>query len=176
LPDEPPRGVGRDKLVGELAALGYPGYGHLRAGPRVNPALTVLKALSEDNLDARVTEALPWVLVRYPELDWEWLLMQAKLRNVQNRLGFLVGMARELAERRADLYTAAAQLAEVERELDRSRLAADTTLGREAMPQTEREWLRKNRPAAAARWNVLTSLTADELPYAAHSFRALATR
>jgi len=167
VPLEPPKGrTKRDKLARQLAALGYPGYSHLRPGPPVNPALVVLEALSEDNLDARVTEALPWVLVQYPELEWKWLVSHAKLRNLQNRLGFLVAVAGDLAEDHPDRSAAAARLKEVERELERARLAAETTLGREAMPAAERAWLRENRPPQAKRWNVLASLTAEQLPYA----------
>ncbi len=33
------------------------------------------------------------------------------------------------------------------------------------MPLAERNWLRQNRTPQAAHWNVLTSLTADGLPY-----------
>ena len=47
-----------------------------------------------------------------------------------------------------------------------SKLAAETTLGRDSMPEAEKEWLRKNRPPQAKCWNVLSSLTAAELPYA----------
>lgn len=167
VPQQPPKGgADRGKLARRLAALGYPGYSHLRPSPRVNPALVALEALSEDNLDARVTEALPWVLMQYPELDWDWLVSHAKLRNLQNRLGFLVGVARDLAEGRPDRSAAAARLAEVERELDRARLAAETTLSREAMPPAERAWLRVHRPPQARRWNVLASLTPQQLPYA----------
>ena len=167
VPPEPPKGrTKRDTLARQLAALGYPGYSHLRPSPPVNPALVVLEALSEDNLDARVTEALPWVLVQYPTLNWDWLVSHAKLRNLQNRLGFLVGVAGDLAEGRPDRSAAAARLEEVERELERARLAAETTLSREAMPPAEREWLRANRPLQARRWNILASLTPQQLPYA----------
>jgi hypothetical protein len=34
------------------------------------------------------------------------------------------------------------------------------------MPAAERLWLRQNRSELAAHWNVLTSLTADHVPYA----------
>jgi hypothetical protein len=60
-----------------------------------------------------------------------------------------------------------AQVSEVERDLERSRLAAETTLGRESMPPAERAWRRANRPANGERWNVLTSLRPQDLPYAA---------
>jgi DNA-binding XRE family transcriptional regulator len=165
LPAEPPRaGAERDRLARQLAALGYPGYSHLRSGATVNPAVVLLEAVSEDNVDARVTEALPWVLMRYPDLEWDWLLAHAKLRNVQNRLGFLVEVAGQLAENRAK--PSASRLKEAERELERARLAAETTLGREAMPAAERNWLRRNRSPEAARWNVLTTLSHKQLPYA----------
>jgi transcriptional regulator with XRE-family HTH domain len=169
VPSEPPMaGMHRDRLVRQLGTLGYPGYSHLRSGPAVNPAVVLLEAVSEDDLDARVTEALPWVLMRYPELDWDWLLMHAKLRNVQNRLGFLVEVAGELAENRAE-ELGAKRLKEAEQELERARLAAETTLGREAMPAGERDWLRQHRSPEAARWNVLTRLSADQLSYAQKS-------
>ena len=168
VPSEPPRApAGVDRLARQLATLGYPGYSHLRLSPPVNPARLVLDAVSQDNLDARVAEALPWVLLQYADLDWGWLVSNTKLRNLQNRLGFLVGLAAELAERRAQRSAGEARLKEVENDLERARLAAETTLGREAMPPAERAWLRANRPPRARHWNVLTTLTAGQLIYAA---------
>jgi transcriptional regulator with XRE-family HTH domain len=162
---EPPRlGDVQRKLPHQLAALGYPGFSHLRKSPPTNPALVALEAVSGDNLDGRVAEAMPWVLERYPELDWKGLMTYAKVRNVQNRLGFFVTLARELAERGSNAE-ASAKLKEAEEELELSRLAAETTLGRDSMPEAEKRWLRKNRPPQAKRWNVLSSLTAAELPY-----------
>ena len=151
-----------DKLVRELSALGYPGYAHVRSRSLANPASVVLEAVSQDDVDARVTLALPWVLAQFPELDWEWLVNNAKLRNAQNRLGFVVSLAREVAERRQD-RAAAERLANAERELELARLVAETTLGRESISQSERNWLRANRSPQAERWNVLTTLTADQL-------------
>jgi hypothetical protein len=156
-----------ERLPRQLAALSYPGYAHLRPSPPVNPALLVLEALSRNDLDARVAEALPWVLLRYPELDWSWLVSRVKLENLQNRLGFLVSVARELAEKKPEWSGPAPRLRQVERDLERARLAAETTLGRDSMPEAEKAWLRANRAAEAARWNVLSSMTAQELPYAA---------
>jgi hypothetical protein len=156
-----------DRLARQLAALGYPGYSHLRPSPPVNPARLVLDAVSHDNLDARVTEALPWVLRQYTDLDWDWLVSNTKLRNLQNRLGFLVGLAAELAERRTERSAAGARLREVELQFERARLVAETTLGREAMPPAERAWLRANRSPGARHWNLLTSLTAEQLLHSA---------
>jgi transcriptional regulator with XRE-family HTH domain len=165
-PPEPPETRdASERLPRQLAALGYPGYSHLRKSPLANPAVVVLEALSEESLDGRVTEALPWVLEQYPELDWKWLVANAKLRNVQNRLGFLVTVALKLAERRLN-KPAVEKLNRVEDELESARLAAETTLGREAMPPAEREWLREHRSPEARHWNVLAGLKLQELPYA----------
>jgi DNA-binding XRE family transcriptional regulator len=168
VPDEPwPKSPDNDWFVGSLAGLEYPGYGHVRRSHHVNPAHTVLVALSQDNLDARVTAALPWVFLKYRDLDWPWILMHAKLRNLQNRLGFLVSLAREVAEGHPEWTEASSRLAAVEGELELARLAAETTLCRERMPEAERKWLRRQRPAQARHWNVLTSLATEHLFYGA---------
>ena len=163
---EPPRlrDVQR-KLPHQLAALGYPGYSHLRKSPPPNPTLVALEAVTDGTLDGRVAEAMPWVIERHPKLDWKGLVTYAKVRNAQNRLGFFVTLARELAETRSNFETSA-RLKDVEKELELSKLAAETTLGRDSMPAAEKEWLRKNRPPQAERWNVLSTLTAAGLPYA----------
>jgi transcriptional regulator with XRE-family HTH domain len=167
VPETLPDRTDSERLARELAALGYPGYAHLTPRQSVNPALVVFEALSGNNVDARVTEALPWVLLRYPDLDWDWLVEKVKLRNLQNKLGFLVGVAQDLAKRREGSSTMVAQLAKALGELEQARLVAETTLGREAMPSAERKWLRKNRTLQATHWNVLSTLSADRLPYAA---------
>ena len=60
----------------------------------------LVRTLSAKNVEARLVEALPWLLVSYPHLDWSWLVSAAKQNDVQNRLGFVVTVARELAEKR----------------------------------------------------------------------------
>ena len=85
------------RLTRQLSGLGYPGFVHLRA-EQTNPAALVLQSLVQRDLEVRLTEALPWVLGTYPDLNWPWLLDQAKLNDVQKRLGFLVGMTKELGE------------------------------------------------------------------------------
>ena len=91
---------------------------------------------------------------------------RAKLHDVQNRLGFVLTLARELAERAGDSATTHA-LKGVEAQLERARLAREDTLGRDDMTTAERTWLQDRRSPAAAHWNLLTDLTADRLPYAA---------
>lgn len=155
------------KLARQLAGLGYAAFEHLRSGPRANPAAVVLEALLQADLDVRVSEALPWVLLNYPQLDWQWLVDHAKRHDVQNRLGFVVAVARAVAARHPGFRGAEHWLAAAEQQLERSRLAREDTLGRESMPSAERRWLVKNRSPAARHWNMLTSLTDDQLSYAA---------
>src|SRR5260221_58541 len=109
-------------LAEGLAALGYPGFAHFKRRRRHNPAQLLFAALRMNDLEARLSEALPWVVWRYPDLDWDWLVTRAKLHDLQNRLGFVVGLAREVAERKAQAATVAA-LTAVERRLEPSRLA-----------------------------------------------------
>src|SRR6185312_9955059 len=148
-----------DDLQNRLASLGYPGFEHLRARPTSNPAEVVLGAVVQRDLDPRLVEALPWVLKTYPDLNWEWLRDRVKLQNAQNRLGYLVHLSAELAG-------ASPQLAHWENELEEARLASEGTLCRDSMREPERKWLRTNRSAAAAHWNLLTGITTEQLPYA----------
>lgn len=101
------------------------------------------------------------MLLKYPNLDWPWLLREAKADDLQNRLGFLLGVARELAELRGDSRTAET-LASQERALEGSRLQRDDAF-RASMTDIERRWLQTHRPAQAAHWNVLSTMTAGEL-------------
>lgn len=155
--------AGVEKLVRQLAALGYPGYAHVRPRYLANPAEVVLDAVTANDTDARVTRAVPWVLSRYPDLNRKWLVDQAKLQNAQNRLGFLVSLARELTEDDVFDPTASAKLREMESQLESAKLAAESTLGRRSLSDRERDWMRENRPEAAKRWNVLSTLTAEQV-------------
>lgn len=153
------------RMSRRLSSLGYPGFEHLR-GQKANPATVVLEALLQDDLEVRLMEALPWVLLNYPDLDWIWLVRHAKLHDVQNRLGFLVALALELAANRDGLEHARAQLSSIDEQLERARLAREDTLCRESMPAAERSWLKKHRSSLARHWNLLTGLTTRQLSYA----------
>lgn len=151
------------ELTAQLAGFAYPGFTYLQKPTQpINPAAAVAGALVHSDLDPRLVEALPWVLSAFPELDWHWLNAQCRLTNQQNRLGYLVLLARDLAQLRVppELVNALSQL-------EASRLAQESTLCRESMPAAERTWVRQHRPAAAAHWNLLTTLTADQLTHAA---------
>jgi len=144
-----------------LATLGYPGFLYRRRRQNLNPAELLLRTLKGANLDARVVEALVWVALTYASLDWDWLVRQAKLDDLQNRLGFLVTLARQLAEQRGNA-DASARLARAEQALEYSRLQREDAF-RLSMTEAERKWLRQHRSPEATRWNVLTNLDASEL-------------
>jgi transcriptional regulator with XRE-family HTH domain len=167
MPEPPGEGHVADaaQLARQLSALGYPGFAHLRAR-KANPAAVVLEALLQNELETRLAEALPWVLLTYPDLDWAWLVRHGKLHDVQNRLGFVVAIAKGLAADRPEFEFAFSQLSAVEQQLERARLAREDTLCRESMPVAERNWLKAHRSALARHWNLLTGLTADQLSYA----------
>ncbi len=154
-----------DELAGALAALGYPGFTHVKRGRLMNPAELLFAVLSASDMEPRLAEALPWVVWKHADLNWDWLLAQARLRDLQNRVGFVVALAKAVADRHHDVE-AFKTLDRVEGALEPSRLAREDTLARESMTQAERRWLRTHRPPLAAHWNLLTGLTADHLSYA----------
>jgi transcriptional regulator with XRE-family HTH domain len=157
--------IDADVFKSELGALGYPGFNYLRGKPTKNPALLLFEALGQAELDTRVVEALPWLASKY-ELRWDWLVPQAKKCDLQNRLGFVVTVAKDLAARHHE-SSRANKLAEAQLTLERGRLAREDTLCHESMTNAERRWLQQNRSDQARHWNLLTDLELDNLPYAA---------
>lgn len=160
--------VSPDHLQRKLAGLGYPGFEHVRSNAGANPAEVVLAAVVKRDLDARLVEALPWVLSAYPDLNWEWLRDRVKLQNAQNRLGYVVHLAEQVTRVLREHWKAVSALSKWESELEDARLAGEGTLCRDSMPEAERAWLRVHRPQAAVHWNLLTGLTAEQLPYVSH--------
>ena len=152
-------------VAAALASLGYPGFRQLRGARRKNPAVVLLAAIVANEVEVRVIEALPWLVVEHSDLNWEWLIREAKLRDVQNRLGFVVTLAQQVAERRGDA-SATSRLHAIEEVLDRARLVREDTLCQASLSDTERRWLRRTRPVEASHWNLLTDLNAQFLPYA----------
>jgi hypothetical protein len=80
----------------------YPGYSYLRGKATRNPAQLLFNALDQPDLDVRVVEALPWLTYTYADMDWDWLVKNAKLHDRQNRLGYVVTLASELGKKAAD--------------------------------------------------------------------------
>ena len=158
-----------DKLRSELAGLGYPGFAHVRGRVRHNPAEVLLNALNQSELDTRVVEGLPWLAFTYADLDWDWAVQNAKLRDLQNRLGFVTTLASRLGTSQSSSESTdeprSRRLKEYSAVLDRSRLAKEDTLCHDSLTETERKWLRANRPADAAHWNLLTDVKVENLPH-----------
>jgi len=154
-----------ESYVAALASLGYPGFAYLHSKNQrmSNPAQILLAALSSDDLPARVTEALPWLVLHFPEMDWAWLVRQAKLHDLQNRLGYVVELAHQAAAKKNN--PSAGTLAARVAELDRSRLVREDSLCQRSMTQAETAWLRKHRPTSAQHWNLLTDFKLESLRY-----------
>jgi len=155
-----------EQLSRHLAALGYPGFAYLRGGWKRNPADVLLAALSQPNLEARLTEALPWLLLNYPDMDRETLVRRTRADNLSNKLGFMVDMALQLAERLHPPQSARLALLRALRDdLRASRLDVEGTLGQDTLSLAERQWLRENRSEVAAYWHLLTNWRPEHFPY-----------
>jgi hypothetical protein len=156
-------------LARQLASLGYPGFQSMRAGWSRNPVQVLLDCLGQENLEARLTEALPWLLTAYGDMgetNMVWLVEQARLRNLTNRLGFLVTLAKGVLLRKgettSDRYNS---LTALETKLSESRLAKEDTLCQTLSPK-EQQWLRETRPQSAEFWHLLTDWRPEHLQYA----------
>ena len=150
-----------------LARLGYPGLAYRKkAGARRNPLELLLMALSVDDLDPRLTEALPWLLLKFEGYNTGQLVARAKCLDLQNRLGFTVALARRVGERSSAFPSKLDELKQLEQMLERSRLAREDHYGRRETSDRMRAWLRNNRSPEAEHWNLLTDLKPEHLPYA----------
>lgn len=165
LPLREDRSSHRVDFAQELANLGYPGFSHFRKDePTWNPAEFLVEALSQSYLDRRTAEGLPWVAFRYSQLDWDWVRRESKLRDLQNRLGFTISLARTAAIEKK-LPEVANRLEAQEEALRGSLLAKEDTYCNERMTTAERKWLQTHRPPAAAAWHVLCDLIPAELTH-----------
>lgn len=155
--------VGADQLAADLANLGYLGFRHLRRTRQAtkNPAVVLLSALQATRLEPRIAEALPWLVMTYPDLDWNWLVPRVKALDLQNKAGFVLTLARQLAER---TQAAAVDALRAKEEIfERSRLVHEEAFGQTTLTEAEKRWLRVHRSPEARRWNVLSSLTVEHL-------------
>ena len=153
------------RLVEELAKLDYPGFAYVRTHIRSkHPGEVLLTALAQESLEGRAAEALPWLLLRYWDMDFTWLVGEAKKFDLQNRLGFVVNLARQVSERAGEAERTQA-LASLESLLESSRLAREDYFYRAPRNDRERQWLSQNRPEAARHWNLLSDLRPEHLQY-----------
>ncbi|MBN9659618.1 MAG: hypothetical protein J0H49_15655 [Acidobacteria bacterium] len=155
-------------LRDSLGALGYPGFVNLftemEAEFEHDPAVVLIAALSCENLDDRVVEALPWLILRYNDLDWDWIKKEARQRQAQNRLGFIVSLALRVGASTYGNTEKLLKLSAIEEDLFEYRLDKEDTLCRK-LPQGERQWIREARSTEARQWNLLTDLRAQDLSY-----------
>ena len=167
----PEDAAGLDRIdadfAADLGAMGYPGFGSDERPPK-NPAAIIVGILKRKQVAPGVMAAIPWVLLRFPDLNTGWLVDQARLNNLQNRLGFLTDLAIEIAEMHlaTDRIDEAhlLKLQAMREHLEDSRLAKDDTLARPLSP-SERQFFDENRSETARHWNLLTGLTRETLPF-----------
>ena len=162
----PAEKVDGQRLTEELAKLHYPGFAYVRTRVKTrHPGEVLLMALAQESLEGRAAEALPWLLLRYWQMDLGWLVGEAKKCDLQNRLGFVVNLARQVSERGTEPERTQA-LAGLESSLESGRLAREDYFYRPPRNEHERMWLLENRPAAARHWNLLSDLRPEHLQYA----------
>jgi len=119
----------------------------------------------------------PWLAFTFADLDWNWLVRNAKLHDRQNRLGFTATLAKELAWRVGD-QNRMDNLSQKESLLQPSLLAKEDTYCHDSLTRVERDWLREHRAPEARKWNMLSDLgverlshaTSDSVPRARRSF------
>ncbi len=151
----------------KLGELGYPGFRYLAKShrPSLNPMDVLLQVLGSERCDPRLVEAMPWLLLRFPDLDRELLVAEARQRNVQNRLGFVVALATEAATSTPQCSDRLRKLNMLSEALETFRLAREDDLGQGFKSTRLRDHLRENRVDAAAHWNVLTDLEPRHLSH-----------
>jgi len=164
---KPRDSVANEEFANEVSALGYPGFAYLKARVKErNPAETLVEALSQTNLESRIVEALPWLLLTYWDMNLGWLVKEARLNNLQNRLGFVESLAEEVSKRSDSKDEERNRvLSELRSTLEKSRLAREDTFLKPVNSDVEREWLRENRSEEARHWNLLTSWRPEHLTY-----------
>jgi hypothetical protein len=165
----PNAGMDAETLANQLSVLGYPGFAYLGSRvPKMNPGEVLLAALAQDELEPRLVEALPWLLLQYWEMDTEWLLADACRFTLQNHLGFVVSLARRVAESGVAPNALRNEvLANLDSVLYRNRLARESSFLKNPRTDTETRWLMQNQSDDAKRWNLLTDWRPEHLPYGA---------
>lgn len=156
-----------ETVTRNLAALGYPGFAYLgRALEPTNPSEVLLRTLAAEHVDARLLEAMPWLLLHFSDFDQRQTVMLAHGSSLQNRLGFVVSLARSVVESKHEYAHRLPELDELLAALEPLRLAREDDLGQPFKSERFREWVREHRSEPAAHWNLLTDLGTEHLSYA----------
>ncbi len=151
-------------LSSNIAALGYSKFSHLKKSVKVNPALVLITALKLDDLDSRIVETLPWLIYRFADMNWETIFLHAKMHDAQNRLGFLLSLAFQLALKNGDTEKQKI-FKKLLSDLEKSRLVREDSFRRNSLTETEKNWLKTNRSKDARFWKVLSNLAVEHLDY-----------
>ncbi len=158
---------GEDWVAKSLAALGYPGFAYLGDSRTLaNPAEVLLRTLATERVDARLVEATPWLLLCLSDFDRERTVTLARSYNIQNRLGFVVDLAKSVAETDPTYSCRLSELNEFLSALEPFRLAKEDDLGQQFRSARLRRAVKESRSEAAAHWNLLTDLGPQHLAYA----------
>jgi hypothetical protein len=98
----------------------------------------------------------------YVDMDWDWLVQNAKLHRRQHRLGFVLAVALDLARAKNENERTSKLRWQLER-LESIRLAEEDTFCHDSLTTAERAWLREHRSPMAAHWNILSDIRAENL-------------
>lgn len=165
-----PAPMDAQKLAEYIASLGYPGYAYLRPRlAKISPGEVLLTALAQNDLESRLVEAVPWIVLHYWEMDFARIVELAKKFDLQNRLGFVVSLARKVSEADPQTEARTRALAGLESTLYRSRLGHENDFLRPARNPVEKQWLMQNRSDDARHWNLVTDLRPEHLGYDART-------
>lgn len=155
-----------ERIAHGLASAGYPGFAHCSMSANIIAEEVLCDALLQTNLDCRVIEGLPWLIWKLWATDFSPVIAFATFHNVQNRLGFLVSLARQLSEQ-GNNTDRTAKLIAVEGQLITRRLTKEDFFFREVQQPLEYEYLRKVRSSVAKVWRLVTDLKVEHLDYEA---------
>jgi hypothetical protein len=155
----------QDWMYDELANLGYPCFAHYRKGPAsYTPGRFLAHVLDLADVEPRIVEALPWLVYAFPLMEWAWLIEEMRRRGRQNRLGFLVDLAIELAEALGEADRVH-QLLPQRDLLNMFKLDHEDTLCRLYRTEGMLNRRRDRRSATAARWNIVSDMYLKDLHY-----------
>src|SRR5690348_15342471 len=102
--------------------------------------------------------ALPSSDSQCPDMNFDWLVQQARMNNIRNRLGFCVTLARAASGNDT--------LLSPEQKLRESKLSREDYFGSEPN-EVDRRWLQEHSSDQARQWSVLSDLRPGSLRYVA---------
>jgi len=86
-----------EALAAALAGLGYPGFAYRRPRAFVNPAVLLLAALRSSDLENATRRSLAVGRMAPPRPGLDVVAGCMKVADLQNRLGFVVSLAKQVA-------------------------------------------------------------------------------